>query len=290
MEKIDKDELKRIFNEIKTENKEKAVEELYNKYGKLIYGIAFSILKSKEDSEDILQNVITKIYNLNIDKLPTDKEATWIYTVTKNEALEFVKKKNKEVNIDDIYEIEDDNNELNKVIDKESFNNLIKKLNKREKEIITLKIISNLSFKEIGSLIGEPISTVKWRYYNSFYKIKLLLSNLAILIISFTVGIFTTKNTKKSSDMEIENASQQSSAVMDNDTYKQNVESIQDSFISSEENTTNEAITVEPEIKENNVNYLRIGAIGLSFIFLILIIINIIFIKKVQLKQKNKII
>ena len=52
----EKEELKRIFYELKTGNKH-VIEELYKKYYKIVYGIAFSILKNKEDSEDIVQKV-----------------------------------------------------------------------------------------------------------------------------------------------------------------------------------------------------------------------------------------
>lgn len=49
----------------------------------MIYGIAFSILKNKEDSEDVVQIVFSKLYVLDKEKLPKEKEATWLYSVTK---------------------------------------------------------------------------------------------------------------------------------------------------------------------------------------------------------------
>jgi len=44
----------------------------------VIYGIAFSILKNKEDSEDVVQIVFSKLYVLDKEKLPKEKEATWL--------------------------------------------------------------------------------------------------------------------------------------------------------------------------------------------------------------------
>jgi len=286
MEKIDKKILKDLFNSIKSNDKEKAVEELYNKYNKLIYAIAFSILKNKEDSEDVVQNVIVKIYNLTIDKLPSDKEATWLYTVTKNEALGIIKKYNKELSIEKAYEIEDNNNEIDKTIDKHNFNNLINKLNKKEREVVSLKIISNLSFKEIGNLLGEPTSTIKWRYYNSIYKIKLLLSNFAMFVVTFVIGILTMKNEKKSSNqIEVEN-------IEENDeTYRvENSEEQKEQNIISEdlvnENTINQEIIVEQETRQTNMNYVGIGILSFSSIFLIITIIIVFFLRKNQLKRK----
>ena len=52
MKNQEKEELKAIFNELRNGNKE-VIENLYKKYDKLIYGVAFSILKNKDDSEAI---------------------------------------------------------------------------------------------------------------------------------------------------------------------------------------------------------------------------------------------
>ena len=140
MKKEEKTKLEQLFKEIKQGNK-KTVEEFYNRYNKLVYGIAFSILKNKEDSEDVVQTVFSKLYILEKDKLPTDKIGTWLYTVTKNEALILLRKNNNDVNLDTIYDLEDENNEIDKFINKDSYSRLINRLNQKEQEIVSLKIL-----------------------------------------------------------------------------------------------------------------------------------------------------
>lgn len=54
MNRIDEKELKKIFTELKSSNNKVAFETLYQKYNKLVYRIAFTILKNKEDSEDVV--------------------------------------------------------------------------------------------------------------------------------------------------------------------------------------------------------------------------------------------
>jgi len=100
----------------------------------VIYGIAFSILKNKEDSEDVVQIVFSKLYVLDKEKLPKEKEATWLYSVTKNEALSILKKKYNNVSLENIYNLEDNNNEIDKLIDRDSYNKLINKLEKKIKK------------------------------------------------------------------------------------------------------------------------------------------------------------
>lgn len=53
MKKIDKEELHSIFVEMKNGN-ELEFNKLYEKYKVLVYGVAFSILKNREDSEEIV--------------------------------------------------------------------------------------------------------------------------------------------------------------------------------------------------------------------------------------------
>ena len=45
-------------------------------------------------------------------------------------------------------------------------------LNVKEKEIIHLKIVGELTFKEIAELLHIPIGTVTWNYQNAIKKIR----------------------------------------------------------------------------------------------------------------------
>ena len=149
MEQINKKELSKLFIEIKGNNRV-AFERLYSNYHQLVYGIAFSIVKNKQDAEDLVQTVFAKIYTMEKSKLPTKNEASWLYSITKNETINFLKKSRYNISLEDIYEIEDNNDEINRIIDKESYDKRIRGLSNKEKEIISLKVLANLSFDEIG--------------------------------------------------------------------------------------------------------------------------------------------
>ena len=205
MSKKDNEKIKSIFLKIK-ENDKKGLEELYNNSHKMVYGIAFSLVKNKEDAEDIMQIVFAKIQELDKTKLPSNKEMTWLYTLTKNETLNYLKKKKGEVSLETIYEIENKNNEIDKKIDSIEFNRLISKLDKKEQEIVSLKILSDLSFQEISQLLNEPVGTVKWRYYKSLRSIRRMLGSLAMFIITFVIGtkaVLTNVNTHKEQQEEM---------------------------------------------------------------------------------------
>ena len=301
MVKINEKELKELFIELKCGNK-KAFENLYTKYNRLVYGIAFSILKNKTDSEDIVQTVFSKIYEINKEKLPTNKEASWIYTLTKNETITFLRKRENYISLENIYEIEDNDNEINNIIDRDSYNRLIGKLNNKEKQIISLKILGNFSFKEISKLLNEPSGTVKWRYYKAVNTIKMLLSNLGMFIVTFIIGLKTLFNKNKmnrveeqATDNKTENETlDRTEEKIEEDTSKSETSDFQDKYkeesksqIMEEENNKQESIVIN-ETENNTINYYGIGFLSISAIFLIITIICATFFIKYQLKSKKK--
>lgn len=300
MKNQEKEKLKAIFSELRNGNKD-TIENLYKKYDKMIYGIAFSILKNKDDSEDIVQTVFSKLYTIDQDKLPNDKETTWLYTVTKNEALQLLRKKGDSYDLEKVYNIENQNNEINDLIDRENYNQLINKLDSKEKEIVSLKVISNFSFKQISELLGEPIGTVKWRYYKSIYALRIMLSNLGMFIVTFILGIASFKQSNKISNNITNQEVQDKNDESINDNFKE--ESINNSLKDEDtmnkiEKEENDEIKTEEEIKENittqepiiesNVNYFGYGIMSISAVFLTLTIIFAIILKKHQLNSRKK--
>lgn len=289
MKKIDIEELRRIFIEIKHDN-HLAFEELYKKYNKLIYRIAYSILKNKQDAEDIVQIVFTKIYSMDKEKLPNSNEASWLYSVTKNETINYLKNRKNNIDLDRIYEMEDDNKEINKIINADSFNRLISKLNENEREIISLKILSNLSFEEIGKVLNVPTGTIKWRYYKSVHTLKLLLSNLTMFIVSFVSSIIILKNKTKSELPIKEDSNIKNNNIVNEDkteNCKDELVKRDDSIMVEDKNSqTQENVIIEN--KYNNNNYIGKSFIGISVIFFVITIFFSIIFVKYQLKTRKK--
>ena len=291
MKSINKQELHLIFQEIKQGNYNK-LDDLYCKYNKLIYNIVFSILKNRENSEDIVQIVFMKIFQMDKNKLPTTNESTWLYSLTKNETLNYLRKKKQEVNLDEIYYITEEDKELNKIIDKDNYNRIIAKLNKQEREIISLKILSNMSFKEISSLLDMPMGTVQWKYYTSLYTLRLLLGNISMVIIGMLIYIKSNMSNRKMEQTNINN-----DIEIDNENIsdkKEQSENETSSSIESDINSTddifqNEIIEVqEPQKVDYENTNLNIGILSFTGIFLLFsIIFAIIFIKHQQKAKQN---
>ena len=62
--------------------------------------------------EDIVQIFFSKLYALEVNKLPNNNESSWIYTTTRNESINFLKKKRNNIDYDSMYEILDVDNDI----------------------------------------------------------------------------------------------------------------------------------------------------------------------------------
>lgn len=285
MKKIDKEELHSIFIGIKDGN-ELAFNNLYKKYKGLVYAVAFSILKSRENSEEIVQKVFIKLWRIDKNKLPKSNEASWLYSMTKNETLNFLRNQKEESNIDEVYYITDADKELNEIIEKDTYNRILSKLNKKDQEIVSLKILSNLSFKEISQILDMPIGTVQWKYYKSLHILKILLSNLSMFIITMMAFVLRKLSTRKKQSNQEE---------IKEDMIDDITENIQESTSKKEETNITEDTTITADrvetikVEENSkMTVSDIGILSASSIFLIATIIFFIkFIKHQQTAKKK---
>ena len=286
MEQINKKELSKLFIEIKGNNRV-AFERLYSSYHQLVYGIAFSIVKNKQDAEDIAQTVFAKIYTMEKSKLPTKHEASWLYSITKNETINFLKKSRHNISLEDIYEIEDNNDEINRIIDKESYDKRIRGLSNKEKEIISLKVLANLSFDEIGKMLEIPTGTVKWKYYKSLHTLEILLSNLGMFMITAILSVISFKNQPKAvlpiepETNIIENDREDVSQIPPKEETQK-----QENVIVEENSKTQESIIYTPTSYSHP--YLGVSFMGISIIFLMITVIFFIIFTKHQLKARKK--
>lgn len=185
MEKINARELKDLFIEIKYGNKI-AFEKLYNNYNKLIYSIAYSILKNKQDAEDVVQIVFEKLYLIDKEKLPNRNESSWLYSITKNETED--KLKNKKYSIDVNSSLNFINGRTNEkvyydemkigyYIDTYTYkkSKAISILSNIKGEELRKELIKNLTLEDSPYLTVSPIGT----------NIEIINSNKAILTITF---------------------------------------------------------------------------------------------------------
>lgn len=298
MNKINKKELHEIFINLRKKQQD-AYNKLYENYYKLIYGIVFSILKNKDDSEDVTHEVFTKIYKLDVNKLPVDNETSWLFTVSKNECYLYLRKSKPNINIEEIYEIPESLNYLDEIIDIEYYNKLIKGLKEDEKLIVSLKVLSNFTFNKIAQIMNIPIGTVQWKYYKAINSLKISVSSLVGAVIAFVIvvarGEFLknkmylnkksdTDNLEDNQDIvnEENNEAEDNVSNQDNESIKENDETQNvvkpDNNITTNKNEQNvnqetvQSTVTETQEKSNKIDGLQVICLSIGIICLIIFI------------------
>lgn len=288
MKNINKEELHILFEGIRNNNKT-SFNTLYEKYKGLVYGVSFTICKNNEIADEVTQNVFFKIWRLSEEKLPTSCEASWLYAISKNETIDYLRKSTSYVDIDSIYNIENTNNDLSYIVDIDSYNRKISSLKEDEKQIVSLKLLSNLTFKEIGELLNIPTATVQWKYYKSMNSLKLALANLAMIIIAFAVFIKSKISSNKNKmrtehSISSENSESIDSIQKNSESFDMHVAPHIGEIDIGTDTTSNYAGTSTNTSKFSTP---KVKIIGFFSIFLIIIIFFSIIFKKYQQKRKK---
>lgn len=285
-----------IFELLKT-NRKLGIEELYKNYSKLVYGVIYSILKNTDETEDVLQNVFVKIFKLDNEKLPTKSHLSWLYSVAKNETINYIKKHSKEKNYESLYEITDNDTEIEKVLDKEYFNKLIENLPPKQQEILSLKIISNLSFREIANILDMKIPAVQWHYYKSLNTLKLLLGNVITIFVGAFLYIKTKGLTERNEAEPEENDSVKEKDevaideknIADNKSINQSTEPQEEYNRADSYTGKNDTIEITAQATgaaESSTN--NIVSLGIIITTIIFVVTFSIFLIKRQIKLKKK--
>ncbi len=168
---------------------EKALEELIRRYLPLIYNFSRRYTGDSDNASDIAQEVFVKVWK-NIKRFDTSKNfKAWIFTVAKNTALDWLKKRNA-IPVSLLKEYQEDEEFLNNIADpnqisiidqiykKSLSQNLsfaIEKLPSKYNAVINLHHKKDLKFREISALLNEPINTIKSRYRRGVAILKKLL-------------------------------------------------------------------------------------------------------------------
>ncbi len=147
---------------------------------------------SKEDTEDLLQDIFIKIY-LNLNAFDRNlKFSSWGYRIAHNETISWYRKKSirPQINFEDYEEenfinnikndsLEDDFIEkFAKVELKEKVKLALDKLDEKYKNILILKYLEEKEYTEIGDILEIPIGTVSTLIYRAKKELKKYLTNI----------------------------------------------------------------------------------------------------------------
>lgn len=135
------------------------LETAYDKYADMLYRLAFSHLRRREDAEDAVQDVFTKYMNTSPRFTDDEHERAWLVRVTVNRCHDMLRrgKVREHDSLDDISEIPDEEENTSGVLQ------AVFALPEKYKTAITLHYLEGFSVEEISSMLGISLSAVKMR-------------------------------------------------------------------------------------------------------------------------------
>lgn len=71
-------------------------EDLYNEHKRLVYNLALQYVQNIEDAEEITQDVFVSVYEKMETFRQESKYSTWLYRITINKSLDFIKAKKRQ--------------------------------------------------------------------------------------------------------------------------------------------------------------------------------------------------
>ena len=179
-----------LMQEIKAGNM-LAFDELYRKYSKRLYKFSYSILKTKEEAENITQDVFLNLW-MNREKVEKSSSVKYyIFTIAYNSAISIIRKKIKDSSyieyvktLQDVFQEPVDLQIEYKELD-EKLNEIINALPDQQKKVYLLNRVEGLKYSEIANRLNISINTVENHISRALKKIREKLGNYSLFVILF---------------------------------------------------------------------------------------------------------
>jgi RNA polymerase sigma-70 factor (ECF subfamily) len=157
---------------------EKAFNLLVDSFQERLYWQVRNMVKTHDNSNDVVQNVMIKIWKGLSNFRWDSKLNSWMFRIAYNESITFINKEKKQIESNggdyleylsqslesDVYY---DGNEMER-----KFQLAIASLPEKQKQVFHLKYYEDKKYEEISALIGGSVGGLKANYHHAVKKIK----------------------------------------------------------------------------------------------------------------------
>lgn len=134
----------------------------YEQYKTGIYRYALSILKDPHGAEDVLQETFLRLLSGKY-AVQEEKIQPWLYRVARNCCYDVMRKREREQELPPELPVHDG---------QYAYIERISVLDLSNREIVTMKVLSGMTCKEIGKIVGMTASAVQKRYERAIRTLK----------------------------------------------------------------------------------------------------------------------
>lgn len=152
-----------------------ALKEIYESYVGYIYRIIYEVLRNKENAEDVTSEFFIRLWNKAEQFRPGSGHKGYMATMARNMAVDFLRKYRREELtelMEDLGQTGEDLGTEQEVLGDMSVSQALDTLKPSERQIVSLKVLGELTFKEIAQCMKIPMGTVTWKYQNAIKKLR----------------------------------------------------------------------------------------------------------------------
>jgi RNA polymerase sigma-70 factor (ECF subfamily) len=158
-----------------------AYAELVERYKAFVFTIVLRYISSREDAEEVSQDIFVKAFRSLADFKGASKFSTWLYTITTTSCLTFLRKKKLDVQSLDNERVFaaadniDSGMSANQIEQKSRVamvNEAIKMLSPDDAQVITLFYKGEQTLEEIAKILGKEPNAVKVQLHRARTRLK----------------------------------------------------------------------------------------------------------------------
>ena len=149
------------------------LETLYREASPAVFGFALSILKNRQDAEDVLQDCFISAYGGAVGYSSHGKPMAWLLTIARNLCMQKLRERKRTSDIP-----EEDWERYLESLDRVSSEDKIvleqcmKLLTDEERQIVVLHAVGGFKHREIAELVELPLATVLSKYSRAVKKLR----------------------------------------------------------------------------------------------------------------------
>ena len=149
------------------------LKEIYEAYISYIYTIVLGLVGNRENAEDVTSEFFIKLWTIADVYQNNGTHKAWLATVARNMALDFIRKNKREIPTEEFAdETSREETPEQEVVGELSVQEALATLSEAERQVVDMKVLGEMSFREISEALHIPMGTVTWRYQNAIKKLR----------------------------------------------------------------------------------------------------------------------
>ncbi len=156
------------------EGNQNLLADVYRQHRQGLFTLALSITRSREAAEDAIQNVFERLCRRGF---AADDPAAYVFAAVRNAARDLATRRTtiSEVPLDlfDTGVTPEDTAQQNDTAS--LVQRCLQELDEQHRDVVVMKLWSDLTFAQIAAITGEPLQTVASRYRRSLQRMKELI-------------------------------------------------------------------------------------------------------------------